>query len=180
MMPSRMRSLTCLVLAGCFHGAPAPVSNTTPTPPSGPRHIAFRGPRATIEHEFLPAGPISVYNPTSQAIDVATATESVMLATVRIPTDDGEVEIMLAADGKSVETLRELADGDTVVSEGRDAELVWRIVRTGAGYDFAAIRRGLGVWCDPYHPDDRPFTRAQVETLVAVCRDIQSAGHTGP
>jgi hypothetical protein len=169
-----LASLAILGLLGCSPAAPSTVGNTTPTAPQPPRQ-GLDGPRAVIEHQFLHA-PISVINPTREPILVSTATGSLMLVTIRIPSAEGEAQLMLSADGSTDEALRDPEGGATIESRGNDAELVWWIARDGSTYDFQAIRRGTGVFCGLYAPEGEGITtKVQVEALVAACRDIRVA-----
>ena len=172
-----MKRLMITVLACGCHPAPAPApatpSNIAP-PVAARAHRAFTGPRAVIEHKFLHA-PISVANPTNQPIDVATATDSVMLVTVPFPSGAGVAQLMLAADGSVTDTMAP-TDDSAKVSEGKDDRVIWEITRSGDAYDFQAVRRGIGVFCDAYSPDAKTkYTLAQVQLLVDACADIRVA-----
>ena len=154
-----------LVLLAACSSAPHPgVANSSPppavitTPAEG---------RAVIEHRFL-AHPISVPNPSNAPLSVATATGSLMLVTIDL--GDG-VGMLVSGDGKTA-GLGAPPPG-TVLSQGTDPKLQWRVMRGPNGIEPDAFNVATGVYCAIYQPEVR--TQAMAERVIAACRDIHVA-----
>ena len=153
-----------IAIAACGAPAVAPPANHVNAQP-----MAVAGPRAVIVHRFL-ARPISVSNPTDATLDVATATDSVMLVEIALGSD---VSMLLAMDGTFPVALRPLDRSSKVVREGHDDAIAWRISDTGGRIGVDAINLATGVMCDVQRAD--PPTIAIAERVIAACRDIRAA-----
>jgi len=129
------------------------------------------GKRVTIEHEFL-IKPISVQS--EAELDVNTATNSIMLTTVVVNRGDGAI-MMLTADGKPNDgTISALGIGQTLVRQGRDERIAWRIERTADGaLGVFADSLETGVYCFLSEPDEP--TADQIDAAIEHCRDIRLA-----
>ena len=159
-----MRRLLLLAFA-CTHAATAPVDNhATAIAPAAP----LPGARATIVHKFLHA-PISVVNPTNAALDVATATGSVMLVTIQLDS----VSMMLAADGSTAADLGPLPAATAIVDHGNDGVVMWRVREAGGQLEVDALNLATGVYCSIYKPE--VHTRQLADRVLAACRDIRPA-----
>jgi hypothetical protein len=166
-----MRRLV-LILAACSPATPA-VENHPTVKPAPVAQLA--GPRSTIVHSQFLFKPISVLNPSKQPLDVGTATQSIMIVTVPLVTG---LSILLASDGKTGGPMGPPDPKEVIVDKGTDATLQWIVMKRPHGFDMFAINLPTGVSCSAYTdtaPQEPDLTRAQVDQLLATCRDIRFA-----
>lgn len=164
--------IVLVVLAGCWTSQPVPPAPPKIEPVAKPVvWPELPGRRVVIEHEFLHR-PISLR--ANSEPDVATATESIMITTLRV-IGEPRATIMLTSDGKLGDgKLPDLDPTYTIVSAGNDARILWRIEKTPDDkLEFTAENRATGVYCALYEPSYP--TMEQIKAAIAHCRDIRVA-----